>query len=97
MLRILLLIICMGVLSACAHKSTPTPAASFYTVKVEWTDNPVGEDVVKYNVYLNDELKTTSTANNAILSGLTGSNVISVTAVNKQDLEGPKGTQIKVK
>ena len=96
MLRILLLIICMGIISACATSHT-TPVPSAYSVKLEWTDNPVEENVVKYNVYLNDELKTTSTANNAIISGLTGSNVISVTAVNKQDLEGPKGTQIKVK
>ena len=97
MLRIILLIFCMGVLSACAHKSIPTPAPSAYTVKLEWTDNPVEENVVKYNVYLNDELKTTSTSNNVIIPRLTGNNSVSVTAVNKQDLEGPKGASIKVK
>jgi arginine repressor len=57
----------------------------------------VEEDVVKYNIYLNDKLKTTSATNTAILSGLAGNNTIFVTAVNRQDLEGPKGTQIKVK
>ena len=97
MLRIiLLLIICMGIISACTTSHT-TPVPSVYSVKLEWTNNPVGENVVKYNVYLNDELKTTSTANNIIVSGITGTNAICVTAVNKQDLEGPKGASIKVK
>ena len=97
MLRIILLIFCMGVLSACAHKSIPTPAPSSYSVKLEWMDNPVEENVVKYNIYLNDKLRTTSTTNNVVMSKLTGNNSISVTAVNRQDLEGPKGAIIEVK
>ena len=95
MLKIFLLIIWMVVLSACATSHT-TPVPSTYSVKVEWTVNPVEENVVKYNIYLNDKLKTVSTANNAIISRLTGNNSISVRAVNKQDLEGPKGASIKV-